>query len=62
MSWTALTRHIGKIQHFIPNISKANVFGLLLGRSKIVRVIEENAYLKKDSTLQQENHKFGFKC
>ena len=31
-------------QHFILNILLANIFGLLLCRFKILRVIEENAH------------------
>ena len=49
-------------QHFKPNISKTNIFLLLSWRSKILRVIEENEYLKKYSTLQQGSHKIGVKC
>ena len=38
----------------------ANIAGLLLCRFKIQRVIDENAYLKKYSTLQQGAHKLVF--
>ena len=43
-----------------PNIYKANVFGLLLWRFKVFRVIEENEYLKKYSSLQERVYKIGF--
>jgi len=36
------------------------IFGLVLRRFRIFRIIEENAYLKKYSTLQQRAHKIGF--
>ena len=39
-------------QHFRPNIWKANIFWLLLWRFNILRVNENNAFLKKYSTLQ----------
>ena len=47
MSSTALTWHIGMKTAFITNISKAIIFLL----------IEENAYLKKYSTIQQGSPK-----
>ena len=50
-SWTASAWHIGLRQHFRPNKSKANIFRFLIFKSK--RVNEENAYLKKYSTLQK---------
>ena len=46
-SWTALTWHIGIKTAFVTNLSKENIFELLLCRFKILRVIDENAYLKK---------------
>ena len=46
-------------QNFRP---KANIFGILLWRFKILRLIEENAYIKKYRTLQQRTHKMGFWC
>ena len=39
--------------------TKANVFGLLFWRFKVLRVTEENAYLKKCSSLQERAHKIG---
>ena len=48
-SWTPLTMNLGMTQHFRPNIYKANMFESLLRGFKILRVIEENAYLKKYS-------------
>ena len=36
------------------------MFGLLLQGFKILRVIEENAYLKKYSSLQERAHTIGF--
>ena len=42
-------------QHFRPKVCKANIFGLLLWRFKIVRVIYENAYWMKYRT-----HKIWF--
>ena len=54
-SRTALTWHIGMN-------TKANIFGLLIWKFNILRVIEENAYSKKYSTLQKEINKIGFKC
>ena len=35
------------------------MFGLVLWRFKILRIIKENAYLKKNSPLQQRAHKIG---
>ena len=40
------------------NLCKAKSFG----RFKILRVIEENAYLKKYITLHQGTRKIGFLC
>ena len=40
--------------------NKANMFGLLLWGFEILRVIEENGYLKKYSSLQERAHKIGF--
>ena len=45
-----------------PNISKANIFGLLFKRFKNFIGIDENAYLKKYSNLQQGTHKIGLLC
>ena len=36
------------------------VFGLLLWGFKVLRVIEENACLKKYSSLQEKGNKIGF--
>ena len=36
------------------------MFGLLLWGFKILRMIEENTYLKKYSSLQERAHKIGF--
>ena len=36
------------------------MFGLLLGGFKILRLIEENAHLKKCSSLHERADKFGF--
>ena len=49
-------------QQFKPNISKTSIFLLLLWIIRILRVIKENSYLEKYSTLQQGTHKIGFKC
>ena len=38
------------------NIRKANIFGLLFWRINIFSMIEEDAHLKKYSTLQQGAH------
>ena len=52
--------HIGMKTALRKKLREANVFQLLLQRFKIFRVIEENAYLKKYSTIQQGTHKIGF--
>jgi len=44
--------------HVRPNMSKANIFALLLWWFEILKLIEENTYLKK-CTLQQGTHKTG---
>ena len=59
-SWTALTCHIWVKGAFY--IWKANIFGLLTQKLKVLRVIAENAFLKKYSTLQQGSHKIRFQC
>ena len=52
-SQTALTWPMG-IKYMI-----ANIFRLLLFRFNILIVVEENAYIKKYSTLQQETQEIG---
>ena len=60
-SWTALTWYIRMETAFKTiNISKSNIFGLLLKRFKILRVFEEKAYFRKYSSLQPGTHKIGF--
>ena len=60
-SWTPLTMYLWMRQHFQPNIYKENLFGLLLlNLLLILKVIEENAYLKKLSSIQERAHKIGF--
>ena len=61
-SWTELTWYIGMKTAFQTKYMNINIFGLVLRRFKIFRIIEENAYLKKYSTLQQRAHKIGFQC
>ena len=39
---------------------KKNIFGLLLWRFRILKVIKENAYLKEKSTINKELLKLGF--
>ena len=41
---------------------KANMLGVILWRFRILWLNEENAHLKKYSTLQQGTHKIGFQC
>ena len=49
-SWTALICHTVMRKYFREKVWKANIFGSFLWRFYILKVIEENAYLKKYST------------
>ena len=62
LSWTALTWDIGTKTAFQTKLNKANIFGIFSLRFKNFGVNEENAYLRKYSTLQQGAHKIGFQC
>ena len=59
-SWTALTWHIWIKTAFRPNISNKIFLNFYYEDFKILRVIGENAYIKKYSTLQQGTRKIGF--
>ena len=58
--WTALTWHIWMRIQFKTKISRTNIFGFINEDLKCSDIIEENAYLKIYSTIQQGSHKLGF--